>query len=368
MKKLPIALFLPAFALPLSAFAVKPLLLENTTVISSDGTLDWSAYSSGVFLRMSSAASPEYSPSAVADLFNSGQNWGYTSMGATYKEYMNKLPEDWWGAGQCPSYPVYLYLIPDTSNSTYDGVKVFKFACNGGVWTQIFVQPFLGFPLQYNGWTADTADIASVFDHSMDGPYSTNDTVVAYNGETGNVNAHTATGCGTSWSKATNNDEAFSINGYYVGDSTCGTVYYLTYDGHPGYDYPVPFETPVYAAASGTIAQMDCPTDGSSCVGEGSGWGRVRINHGNGYTSWYLHLSSQVGGLSVNDTVEKGDLIGYSGDTVPSPYNVGYHLHFEVRKGSELTSIPVDPYGWTGEGSDPYASFHSEITNIRLWE
>jgi murein DD-endopeptidase MepM/ murein hydrolase activator NlpD len=194
----------------------------------------------------------------------------------------------------------------------------------------------------------------------MSSPYDTDGAVVTYNGEMGNYDGYVGNPSDSTCISNENHTD-FSINGQYVGASSCGLKEYLTYDGHPGCDYPVPFETPVYAAASGTIKEIQCPTNGSACTD----YGRIRIDHGNGYTSWYLHLSSQVGGLAVTDTVEKGDLIGYSGDTIPSPYNVGYHLHFEVRKEDGSTyGIPVDPYGWTGGGSDPYTAF----PNTRLWE
>lgn len=245
------------------------------------------------------------------------------------------------------------------------------------VWSFV-TPPFLGFPLDCstpgcsgtgnisyltNGaYTNGT--VISVFDHSMDTPYGNEDGIVtAWNGEEGTGTPATQ-GCYPG-------SGAFSVGGTYVGSPNDGcSSDYLNYDSHPGYDYKAAIDTPVYAAADGTITETQCPSDGSSCTGVG----RIRIHNANGYTVWYLHLSSQIGhttehpdGLSVSNTVEKGELIGYTGDTGVSG---SPHLHFEVRKENGSTfGLPVDPYGWTYTGhTDPYTSFHSEIINVLLWD
>jgi murein DD-endopeptidase MepM/ murein hydrolase activator NlpD len=83
-------------------------------------------------------------------------------------------------------------------------------------------------------------------------------------------------------------------------------------------------------------------------------YGRVQIDHGDGYETWYRHLSKID--VAVGQSVMAGDYIGISGDigSTGSP-----HLHFEVR----LSGIPVDPYGWQGSGVDPYTLDE----NIWLW-
>jgi hypothetical protein len=76
---------------------------------------------------------------------------------------------------------------------------------------------------------------------------------------------------------------------------------------------------PVVASAPGTV---DVVTD----LG-GSSYGKyVRINHGNGYTTYYAHLSKF--NTAVGRTVGYGTVIGYVGSTGNSS---GAHLHYEQR-------------------------------------
>lgn len=80
----------------------------------------------------------------------------------------------------------------------------------------------------------------------------------------------------------------------------------------------------ILAADSGKIIVAGWPDN----FGYGN---RVMIDHGNGFVTLYGHMAS----ISVNtgQTVKRGDVIGRMGSTGRS---TGPHLHFEVRKGSEL--------------------------------
>ncbi|MFG1831645.1 peptidoglycan DD-metalloendopeptidase family protein [Micromonospora chersina] len=76
---------------------------------------------------------------------------------------------------------------------------------------------------------------------------------------------------------------------------------------------------PVVASAPGTVDRV---TD----LG-GTSYGKyVRIDHGNGYTTYYAHLSSF--NVSVGQVVGYGRVIGYVGSTGGS---TGPHLHYEQR-------------------------------------
>jgi len=83
--------------------------------------------------------------------------------------------------------------------------------------------------------------------------------------------------------------------------------------------------TPVYATGGGTV----------QFAGIQSGYGYlVIIDHGYGITTYYAHNSSL--NVSAGNTVERGDLIAYSGSTGRS---TGPHVHYEVR----INDVPHDP-------------------------
>lgn len=98
---------------------------------------------------------------------------------------------------------------------------------------------------------------------------------------------------------------------------------------HTGLDIAAAYGTPIVAADSGTVLVASWP--------DNSGYGiRVVIDHGNGYNTWYGHLSKVA--VSVGQTVNRGNVIGYEGSTGRS---TGPHLHFEVRKGKTRLN-PLD--------------------------
>ena len=71
---------------------------------------------------------------------------------------------------------------------------------------------------------------------------------------------------------------------------------------------------------------------------DGYGYGnRVVVDHGNGYTSLYAHLSNIY--VSVGQTVSRGQLIGQMGSTGRS---TGIHLHLEIHyKGAALNPLVI---------------------------
>ncbi len=101
---------------------------------------------------------------------------------------------------------------------------------------------------------------------------------------------------------------------------------------HPGTDFDGDTGDPVFASGSGTVLRA-----GGAPAGY-SGYGTVvLIDHGNGITTLYAHLSR----LSVRTGayVTAGDVVGAIGTTG----NVtGSHLHFELRVGDRS----VNPSGW----------------------
>ncbi len=87
---------------------------------------------------------------------------------------------------------------------------------------------------------------------------------------------------------------------------------------HKGVDFAVPQGTPVMAAGAGTIKFM----------GWASGYGNfVRIEHGNGYSTGYGHLSRFAAGLRRGAKVRQGQIFAFSGMTGVA---TGPHLHYET--------------------------------------
>ena len=85
---------------------------------------------------------------------------------------------------------------------------------------------------------------------------------------------------------------------------------------HKGVDLAGPEGTPIYASRGGTVTIAKF----SSSAGY-----YVTINHGDGYSSVYMHMTGYV--VSKGDKVSGGQLIGYMGSTGIS---TGSHLHFGI--------------------------------------
>ncbi|MBQ7767257.1 MAG: peptidoglycan DD-metalloendopeptidase family protein [Oscillospiraceae bacterium] len=85
---------------------------------------------------------------------------------------------------------------------------------------------------------------------------------------------------------------------------------------HQGVDLAAPANTPIYASRTGVV------TVATSSKSAGN---YVTINHGDGYSSIYMHMTRYV--VSKGQAVSAGQLIGYVGSTGIS---TGNHLHFGI--------------------------------------
>jgi len=71
---------------------------------------------------------------------------------------------------------------------------------------------------------------------------------------------------------------------------------------------------------------------------------RIVILHDDGTTASYVHLDYEGVLVEEGDRVEKGQFIGYSGNT---GFTRGPHLHFVVRKEKDL-AVPIYFEGYEG--------------------
>ncbi|MEK6477197.1 M23 family metallopeptidase [Catalinimonas sp. 4WD22] len=104
---------------------------------------------------------------------------------------------------------------------------------------------------------------------------------------------------------------------------------------HPGIDFSAPQGTPIYATGAGKVVTVK-----SSFTGYGK---QVEIEHGFGYITKYAHMSDF--NVKVGQTVERGQCIGYVGNTGTS---TAPHLHYEILK--------------DGDKVNPIHFFYQDIT------
>lgn len=130
-------------------------------------------------------------------------------------------------------------------------------------------------------------------------------------------------------------------------DYACGK---LTGDGHKGTDFAIRDQAAmvagvlVRAAAAGTVdalrdgmADQSLAPGGLEALGGRSCGNGIRLDHGDGWTSWYCHLRRGSLMVQKGDRVERGQalaLVGLSGETTFP------HLHFDLRHGERA----VDPF------------------------
>ncbi|QUL36787.1 M23 family metallopeptidase [Erythrobacter sp. JK5] len=96
---------------------------------------------------------------------------------------------------------------------------------------------------------------------------------------------------------------------------------------HNGVDFAAPTGTPIYASGDSTVAFAGP---------RGSAGNFIRLDHGEGMQTWYMHLNAFADGLVPGKAVRQGEIIGYVGTTGGS---TGPHLHYEIR----IEGEPLDP-------------------------
>jgi murein DD-endopeptidase MepM/ murein hydrolase activator NlpD len=120
----------------------------------------------------------------------------------------------------------------------------------------------------------------------------------------------------------------------------CSTFYLEVYDPncpwpnkiHTGIDIAGPYGTQIVAADTG-VAYL---YPGSV------GYGNLLVMiHGNGYSTYYGHLSGYAPGLRSGDVVARGTTVAFEGST---GWSTGPHVHFEIR----VNGVYKNPCIWLG--------------------
>jgi murein DD-endopeptidase MepM/ murein hydrolase activator NlpD len=131
-----------------------------------------------------------------------------------------------------------------------------------------------------------------------------------------------------------------------------GTAYWVvqgyggkfTHQGRSRYsiDFAMPEGTPIYAAREGVVAETRMDSDESGTTEEYRELANyIIIEHPDGTWAEYYHLKENGVEVKVDEKVQTGQLIGYSGNT---GYSKIPHLHFAIRKtisGKVSSTIPV---------------------------
>ena len=101
---------------------------------------------------------------------------------------------------------------------------------------------------------------------------------------------------------------------------------------HDGVDLGATRNTPILAAAAGTVIRVVCNVSTNNCDVDGNrtlsgcGW-YAEVQHAGNIVTRYCHMVRRPG-VSVGQTVAKGQILGYVGTSGSSS---GPHLHFEVH-------------------------------------
>lgn len=110
---------------------------------------------------------------------------------------------------------------------------------------------------------------------------------------------------------------------------------------HKGVDIAVPTGTALYSAVTGTVTKS---------YYSDSGGNMIVIKNENGWEITFMHMDSRT--VYPGDVIEKGQLVGYSGNTGNS---TGPHLHLQVEdsEGNPVNPVFIVPFS-TIEASETF--------------
>lgn len=112
---------------------------------------------------------------------------------------------------------------------------------------------------------------------------------------------------------------------------------------HDAIDIMAPAETPVLAAADGTIQKLWLSERGGTSIYQLSGDQKMIF--------YYAHLARYADGLTEGKQVRQGETIAFVGDTGNAGIG-NYHLHFSIAMVSDPKRY------WEGTNINPYPLLH----------
>ena len=120
-----------------------------------------------------------------------------------------------------------------------------------------------------------------------------------------------------------------------------GTDY--TYDGHNGCDTDISgfaaqaIGVPIFAALDGTVVEAHDGEFDMNTASNNSPANYVKLSHGNGQTTIYLHMKKNSVAVGVGQQVKAGQQIGLTGS---SGNSTTPHLHFQA----EVNGVLYEPF------------------------
>jgi murein DD-endopeptidase MepM/ murein hydrolase activator NlpD len=118
---------------------------------------------------------------------------------------------------------------------------------------------------------------------------------------------------------------------------------------HNGTDFAAPSGTPVWACAAGTVIIAGAKGANGNLVG---------LDHGDGLSSYYAHLSRFASGIKSGREVRQRQIIGYVGNTGRS---TGPHLHWGLKKNGKF----IDPLKYKIRPGKPVAPrYRNDLMSI----
>lgn len=140
----------------------------------------------------------------------------------------------------------------------------------------------------------------------------------------------------------------------------------LSHTGLSAYaiDFSVATGTPVYAAREGEVVGMDVGNDLGGPHPEFRPYmNYVNIRHADGTLGNYYHLKRGGTAVKLGDTVKKGQLIAYSGNT---GYTTAPHLHFSVSMVDPISmrrpmNLPIKIQALEGLVTSPRCGDHYTV-------